>query len=83
MNRDEIIKLAREAGWDDHHCQFDTRIERFAEKAIASAVAVEREACAQVCDAIAKKMDDEGEGPTGYIAWVAECASTIRARGEK
>jgi hypothetical protein len=30
MTRDDIIRMAREAGWDDHHCQFDTRIERFA-----------------------------------------------------
>ena len=43
----------------------------------------EREACAKVCDAAAKKMDDEGEGPTGYIAWVTDCAAAIRARGNK
>ena len=45
--------------------------------------AAEREACAKVCEAAAKKMDDEGEGPTGYIAWVADCAAAIRARGNK
>ncbi len=26
-----VIEMAREAGWDDHHAEFDTRIERFAE----------------------------------------------------
>jgi hypothetical protein len=46
-------------------------------------VLMEREACAKVCEAAAKKMDDEGEGPTGYIAWVTDCAATIRARGNK
>ncbi len=55
------------------------QIERFA-TLVASA---EREACAKVCDAVAKKMDDEGEGPTGYIAWVTDCAAAIRARGNK
>ena len=30
MNREDIIRMAREAGWDDHHAQFDTRIECFA-----------------------------------------------------
>lgn len=46
-------------------------------------VLMEREACAEVCDAAAKKMDDEGEGPTGYISWVYDCATAIRARGNK
>ena len=41
----------------------------------------EREACAKVCDVIAQKMDDEGEGPTGNIGWVIDCAEAIRARG--
>jgi len=54
-----------------------------ADKKIEEAIAAEREACAKVCDAAAKKMDDEGEGPTGYIAWVTDCAAAIRARGNK
>ena len=45
-------------------------------------VAEEREACAKVCDVIAQKMDDEGEGPTGNIGWVIDCAEAIRARGQ-
>ena len=43
----------------------------------------EREACAKMCDVIAQKMDDEGEGPTGNICWVIDCAEAIRARGDK
>jgi hypothetical protein len=50
---------------------------------IAERLLMEREACAKVCDAVAKKMDDEGEGPTGYIAWVTDCTTAIRARGNK
>jgi hypothetical protein len=50
---------------------------------IAEGLLMEREACAKVCDAAAKKMDDEGEGPTGYISWVYDCAAAIRARGNK
>ena len=50
--------------------------------AIKAAVLIEREACARVCDAIAQKMDDEGEGPTGNIGWVIDCADAIRARGQ-
>lgn len=43
----------------------------------------EREECAKVCDSVAQRMDDEGEGPTGYIGWVDDCAFNIRARGEQ
>ncbi len=49
----------------------------------ALVAAAERAACAKVCDVVAKKMYDEGEGPTGYIAWVTDCAAAIRARGNK
>ena len=43
----------------------------------------EREACAKVCEAIAQEMYDQGEGPTGYISWVADCHLRIRARGQE
>jgi hypothetical protein len=49
--------------------------------AIEKAMLLEREACAKLCDAVAQQMDDEGEGPTGYIGWVDKCAAEIRARG--
>jgi hypothetical protein len=52
------------------------------EREIQIEVEAEREACAKECDAVAQKMDDEGEGPTGYIAWVTDCAASIRARGK-
>ena len=91
MTQDDIIRMAREAGLAPIYsgcdvpnvsCAYedwDEELERFA----ALIAAAEREACAKVCDAVAKKMDDEGEGPTGYIAWVADCAAAIRARGNK
>ena len=49
---------------------------------IKVAILAEREACAKACDVIAQKMDDEGEGPTGNIGWVIDCAEAIRARGQ-
>ena len=27
----KILELAEQAGWDNHHAKFDTRIEKFAE----------------------------------------------------
>ena len=83
MNRDDIIRMAREAGfpvskWDDgvdevmdgdnYHIQTDQVID-FANLVAAA----EREACAQVCD----DMDHDG------VMIAADCAKAIRARGEK
>ena len=44
MTQDEIIELARQAGFDEHHAKFDTRIETFA-KLVAEK---EREALKQI-----------------------------------
>jgi hypothetical protein len=51
--------------------------------ALQKLVEDEREACAKLCDSVAQRMDDEGEGPTGYIGWVDDCAAAIRRRGEQ
>ena len=48
MTREDIIRMAIEAGWDAHHAEFDTRIQTFA-VLVASA---EREACAKRLDAV-------------------------------
>ncbi len=69
MNRDDIIRMAREAGFyvDGHfHRTFGIAVEHFA-NLIAAA---EREECAKVC---------EEWGAFNKIA--AECAEAIRARG--
>jgi hypothetical protein len=49
MNRDDIIRMAREAGWTEYsllHAVELQRLETFA----ALVAAAEREACAKVCD---------------------------------
>lgn len=43
----------------------------------------EREECAKICDAVAQTMEEKGEGPTGYISWVEDCADKIRNRMKK
>ena len=76
MNRNDIIRMAREAGFQDHgvaemwgHLTASKgHIERFFKLAYEAGAAAEREACAQVCESL----------------WnAAECADAIRARGEK
>lgn len=45
-----IQEMAREAGWDAHHAEFDTRIERFAELVREEAQAEERNACIEAVE---------------------------------
>jgi hypothetical protein len=74
MTRDDIIRMAREAGIRDCTCNKTLGcLKRFAELVRAA----EREACAQVCE-------EGGKDESGRIhvqAWGA--AKAIRARGEK
>lgn len=75
MNRDDIIRMAREAGiskpWDQEPVKWET-LERFA----SLVAAAEREACAKVCEEYQDAVDRH-RWPNGY-----ECADAIRARGQ-
>ena len=42
----DIIRMAREAGWDAHHAAFDTRIEAFYNLVAAA----QKEADAKLCE---------------------------------
>jgi hypothetical protein len=66
MTQDDIIRMAREAGFAGWKCD-EEKIQRFA----ALAAAAEREACADICD---QHASVEG------IA--QRCAEQIRARGK-
>ena len=79
MNRDDIIRMAREVGAGEPESLFGrtdyivmTRydLERFA----ALVAAAEREACAKVCE---QYDDDGGAGET----WGPRFAEIMRARG--
>ena len=71
MTQDEIIEMAREAGFEIDCCSLDwhKRITAFAHLVAAK----EREACAKVCDEV-------GEHPS---LTPQHCAESIRARGEQ
>lgn len=75
MNRETIIQIARESGFDfpsEGDCfDYPLEFERF----YALAVAKEREECAKVCE----RIDLEYEGEDVHATW---CAAAIRARGE-
>ena len=73
MNREDIIRMAREVGIDpesDTLCNYDGWVDTLVDFAVLVAAA-EREACAKVCDEA-----DKSTHP-------ADLADAIRARGRK
>ncbi len=84
MNRDDIIRMAREAGLNPIYSacdepdvsyayeDWDEEIEKFA----ALVAAAEREACAKVCEA--RYMGDNNREDME----ARRCADAIRARGQ-
>ncbi len=89
MTREDIIRLAREAGFSDHSSPemwgvmvaSHEEIERFAalvakvERVAALIAAAEREACAEICDEYAQARYE--------YAQARFAANAIRARGNK
>jgi hypothetical protein len=71
MDREDIIRMAREAGWVIAPATL-SGLERFA----ALVAAHEREECAKWADLVAREIDNTNN-TASYIA------SGIRARGEK
>jgi hypothetical protein len=78
MTQEDIIRMAREAGFAERDAMFrvafvanKNNLERFA----ALVAAAEREACAKVCDVLSDKHSFEG-------CYADECATAIRARGQ-
>jgi len=81
MDREEIIRMAREAECSetfgaDVFAFTVEELERFA----ALVAAAEREACAKVCEDIPLPKDSKAltHGPT-----IERCAAAVRARGNK
>ena len=80
MNREDIKRMAIEAGWDAHHAEFDTRIKTFA----ALVASAEREACAEICKKHADVYAGLEQNSTTQAAWAAciDNCDAIRARGQ-
>jgi hypothetical protein len=76
MDREDIIRIAREAGFRDTTTPVVAlgvsweQVQRFADLVAAAAKAEENEACAKVCE----DMDHNG------VMIAADCAEAIRAR---
>jgi hypothetical protein len=81
MDRENIIKLAREAGFEVYGTDvwitdgwWLEELERFA----ALVVAAEREACAKACEDIPLPKDSKA---LTHLPTIERCATAIRARG--
>jgi len=69
MTRDDIARMAQEAGFGNYAHEARTMFERF----FHMAQAAEREACAKVCDEVHREYDGEEVS----ASWIA---TAIRAR---
>ena len=65
MTKDEIIEMAIQAGFDEHHAKFDTRIEAFAKLVAEKAI---KEALAQEQEPVAWMFQHEETGRMNYVS---------------
>jgi hypothetical protein len=78
MNKEEIIEMAKQVGFEEHQAKFDTRFEPFA-KLIEEK---EREACAKIVEN--RILHDKNENiKKGYFFAQQSIAKDIRARGQE
>lgn len=84
MNRDDIIKMAQEAGCYDDGEEFCFVNFRHIERFVELVAAYEREECAKLCDRHAADFSVFDRQPYESMeSGAAGCAAAIRARGEK
>lgn len=94
MDHEEIIAMAREAGFDmsrlpsiraaNVYGEVNDELERFA----ALVAAKEREACEKACEEVARKYEERHRGcyPDDTVPaemGADDCVEAIRARGQK
>ncbi len=78
MTRDDIIRMAREAGFTEWHRMDNPNGEAVIHAFAALVAEAEREACAKVCDEVGML----GRDALGKF-WTDKCAAAIRARIDK
>lgn len=80
MTQDDIIRMAREAGFVEYELDdgttgaFDKRYESFAKLAAEKAAKREREVCAKVCENLPAALEE--------FDALGRAADAIRARGQ-
>jgi len=80
MNREDIIRMAREAGaMFDHMTWVERDLAPVFERFAALVAAAERRACVKVCEELLTIISSGDEHMDG----VTDCIAAIRARGNK
>jgi len=79
MNREDMIRMAKEAGWQYAHG--DSGYEPLWEFA-ALVASAEREACAKVCESLPLEWPDQPTFAQTERATMMDCAAAIRLRGQ-
>jgi len=86
MNREDIIRMAREAKLSNEIGAFGypylPELERFAALVASAAQAKEREACAKVCEERIGGAVQTNDWWFGFRSAMKQCATAIRARGQ-
>lgn len=83
MTRDEIIRMAREAGMDHHDMSSDWTVSQQDLERFAALVATaEREACAKVCEDLKPTNHYYESYNSDWDVGTLDCAEAIRARGD-
>ena len=81
MTRDDIIRMAREAGLTQKpFCRWGGYLDDLMRFATLVAAA-EREECARVCERMARQINEEMMSEAQWIA--SSCARGIRERGDR
>jgi hypothetical protein len=82
MNREDIIRMAKEAGLNDPravvHAYCELKLTGHLERFAALVAAAEREACAKVCEI----LGTEDDSFYAEFSRAKDCAEAIRARGQ-
>jgi hypothetical protein len=86
LSRDDIIRMAREAGFfiPRNGIPENGALMRFA----ALVAAAEREACARVCESVIEEIREIADNVLSHEDWrsiqaAQDCAAAIRARGQQ
>lgn len=88
MNKEDIIRMAREAGCiPRRHPEYDNDVQVFAtpdvlERFAHLVAAAEREACAKVCEHLMASRHLSRDEATVWVSATLDCADAIQARGQ-
>ena len=84
MTKDDIIRMAREAGFDEWEGTDDVHFLAVIERFATFVAAAERKACAKICETLTNPTRPvPGHPLDAWMQGTFDCEAAILARGEK